>query len=258
MVEAPMTDAAGREVKAAALTPYLVLGFFLLIVALLARAPASLLQKALPAGLPLTVTAWGGTVWDGQAGFAVAQDAGFLRWKLQPRRLFAGRLAADVRAEGALELAGVLELGPAAWKIQNLRGELPSSLLQVVLPPGWQLPGSVRAEALSVARNGRAKGAWTAAGGRLLWAGGPMQYNVNGQPQGATLPPLVVNLRLEGDSLVLVLSEEAGNLGLVMVRLGADGQAETQLRERLLRYSPGYHGSGTDPDAVVVTAKQAM
>lgn len=253
-----MTNAVGREGKAASLTPYFILGFFLLLLALVARAPASLLQKALPAGLPLTVSAWGGTVWNGQAAIKLGEDTGFVRWRLQPKRLLAGRLAADVQAQGVLELAGTLELGRQAWKVQGLRGELPSRLLQPLLPPGWELPGSVRADALNIARAGRNKGAWTAAGGRLLWGGGPMQYNVNGQPQGATLPPLVVNLRLEGDVLVLLLNEEAGNLGLAVLQLGPDGQAETRLRERLLRYSPGYHGSGTDPDAVVVTAKQAF
>ena len=254
-----MTDAVGREVKAAVLTPYLVLGFFLLMLALLLRAPASLLQKNLPAGSSLTVSAWGGTVWDGQAAFSLGQDTGFLRWKLRPQRLLAGRLAADVQAQGALELAGALELGHQAWKIEGLRGELPSRLLQALLPPGWELPGNVRAEALSVARNGRDKGPWTAAGGQLLWAGGSMQYNVNGQPQGATLPPLAVSLRLDGDALVLALNEKAGNLGLATVYLSADGQVETRLRERLLRYSSGYHGSGgADPDAVVVTAKQTL
>lgn len=252
------TDVVAQEVKAAVLAPYFVLGFCLLVLALVVRAPASLLQKALPANLPLVASAWGGTIWDGQMAFSLSGDAGFLRWKLQPKRLLAGRLAVDVQAQGGLALAGSVELGRRAWAIQNLRGELPSTLLQAVLPPGWSLPGNVQAEALSVARNGRDKGAWTTAGGQLLWAGGPMQYNMNGQAQSATLPPLAVNLRLDGDVLVLVLNERAGNLGLALVRLSADGQAETQLRERLLRYSPGYHSSGGDPDAVVVTAKQAL
>ncbi|MDI1300568.1 MAG: type II secretion system protein N [bacterium] len=253
-----MTDAVGREVKAAALTPYFILGLFLLVLALLVRAPASLLQKALPASLPLTVSAWGGSVWNGQAAFSLAQDAGYLHWTLQPRRLLAGRLAADVQAQGAVDLSGTLELGRQAFRVEGLRGELPSALLRSLLPPGWELPGNVRAEALTVARDGRRAGAWTAASGQLLWAGGPMQYNMNGQPQGATLPPLVVNLRLDGDALVLTLSEKAGNLGLATVHLGAGGQVETQLRERLLHYSPGYHGSGAAPDAVVVTSRQVL
>lgn len=252
------TDAPAHEAKPVSLTPYFVLGFCLLVLALVVRAPASLLQKALPANLPVAVSAWGGSIWDGQAAFVVAGDTGFLRWKLQPKRLLGGRLVADIQAQGALQLTGTVELGRQAWAIKNLQGELPSTLLQAMLPAGWSLPGSVQAEALSVARNGHDKGAWTTGDGQLLWAGGPMQYNMNGQAQSASLPPLTVTVRLDGEVLVLTLAESAGNLGLALVRLSPDGQMETRLRERLLRYSPGYHSSGGDPGAVVVTAKQAL
>ncbi len=253
-----MTDAVRREEKAVSLTPYLILGFFVLLLALIVRAPASLLQKAWPASLPLQVTAWGGTLWDGQAQLVQGENKGFLRWQLQPKRLLAGRLAGTVQAQGMVDLAGNVELGSSSWKLEGLRGEIPSAALQSLLPPGWLLPGNIRADNLLVARDGRDKGPWRAAGGQLRWEGGAMQLNVNGQPQGATLPALTVNLRLDGDTLVLALNEQAGNLGLALVRLTPDGAAETQLRERLLRYSPGYHSSGGDPDAVVVTTKQAL
>lgn len=253
-----MTDAVRPDEKAVSLTPYLILGFFVLVLALIVRAPASLLQKAWPASVPLQITAWGGTLWDGQALLAQGENKGFLSWQLQPKRLLAGKLAATVKAQGAVDLAGNVELGRKSWKLEGLHGEIPSAVLQSLLPPGWMLPGNVRAENLVIARDGRSTGPWRAAGGQLQWPGGPMQFNVNGQPQAATLPALTVNLRLDGETLLLSLNEQAGNLGLALVRLTPDGQAETQLRERLLRYSPGYHSSGADPDAVVVTAKQAL
>lgn len=253
-----MTDAVRREEKAVSLTPYLALGFFVLLLALIVRAPASLLQKAWPASLPLQVTAWGGTLWDGQAQLVQGDSKGFLRWQLQPARLLAGRLAGTIQTQGMVDLGGHIELGRKSWMLEGLSGDIPSTSLQSLLPPGWLLPGNIHAEKLRLARDGRDKGPWRAAGGQLQWEGGAMQFNVNGQPQAATLPPLVVNLRLEGDSLVLALNEQAGSLGLALVRLTPDGAAETQLRERLLRYSPGYHSSGADPDAVVVTTRQAL
>lgn len=253
-----MTNALRHEEKALTLTPYLILGFFVLLLALVVRTPASLLQNVLPAGLPLTVNAWGGTVWKGQAVFAHPEGSGFLRWQMQPRRLFAGHLAAQLQAQGALELSGVMELGVKGWQIQGLRGEIPSSLLTLLLPAGWRLPGSVQAEGLALARAGYDKGAgaWQGAGGRLRWQGGPMQFSVSGQTQAVTLPALAMNLRLEGETLVLVLQEETGDLGLAVVRLAPDGAVETQVRERLLRYSPMYRSSGADPDAVVMTSRQ--
>jgi hypothetical protein len=85
-----------------------------------------------------------------------------------------------------------------------------------------------------------------------------MQYRLESQAQAATLPALIVDLRLEGDTLVLALNEEAGSLGLALLRLEPDGMVEARVRERLLRYTPGYRSTGGDADAVVVTARQTL
>ena len=253
-----MTDAVRHEEKAVSLTPYLTLGFLVLLLALVARAPASLLQKAVPAALPLKVSAWGGTVWQGQAAMLLGETPGFLDWRLQPKRLLAGRLAADIQSRGELGLAAHVELGMSGWLLSDVRGDIPSSVLQALLPPGWSLPGSVQAENLLLARRGHGAGPWQSAGGRLRWDGGVMQYTLNNQSQAATLPAVTVDLRLEGETLVLALNEEAGNLGLALLRLEPDGNVETRLRERLLRYTPGYRSSGGDADAIVVTARQKL
>lgn len=252
-----MSHAPRSEDAPVALTSWLLLALLLLIVALVLRAPASLLHKALPAGLPLAATAWGGTVWDGQLAWAQGERRGLLEWKLAGWRLLTGRVAASLRNSGQVPLSGQLVLGPGRLELGGLDGELPVALVQPLLPPGWELPGTVQAEGLAVSRAGLRSGAWTAAGGRLRWAGGPMQFSLNGMPQQATLPALVLAPRLEGDALVLALAEADSGLGLALVRMGADGQVETQLRERLLRYNPGYRSSGADPDAVVVSTRQA-
>lgn len=256
--EALMTDALRPAEKAVSLTPYLLLGFLALVLALIVRAPASLLQKAVPAGLPVQVSAWGGTVWEGQAGLQMGGNPGFLEWQVQQRRLLAGRLAMNLQSRGEMTLTGHAELGSGNWALSQVQGEIPSSVLQALLPPGWSLPGSVQAENLELARRGHGNGPWTAAGGRLRWGGGAMQYRLENQTQAATLPALVVNVLLEGDTLVLALNEEAGNLGLALLRLEPDGTVEARVRERLLRYTPGYRSSGGDADAVVVTARQKL
>lgn len=253
-----MTDAVRHEEKAVSLTPYLLLGLLALLLALVARAPASLLQKAVPAGAPVQVSAWGGTLWQGQAALLLGESRGFLEWKLQAKRLLAGCLAADISSRGEMTLAGHVELGRSSWALSNVHGDIPAPLLQALLPPGWSLPGSLQAENIALARQGQSQGPWRAAGGRLRWAGGPMQYRVESQTQSATLPALLVELRLEGETLVLVLNEAAGGLGLAQLRLEPDGMVETRLRERLLRYTPGYRSSGGDADAVVVTARQKI
>lgn len=253
-----MTDAVRQEDKAVSLTPYLLLGVLALLLALIVRAPASLMQKAVPVGVPVTVSAWGGTLWHGQAGLLFGSQPAFLEWQLQPRSLLGGRLAADVQSRGEMTLSAKAEFGLKGWALREGRGEIPSPVLQALLPPGWSLPGSVQAENLQLARKGHGSGPWLEAGGRLHWGGGAMQYRLENQSQSATLPALVLDLRLEGETLVLALSEEAGSLGLALLRLEPDGTVEARVRERLLRYTPGYRSSGGDPDAVVVTARQKL
>lgn len=251
-----MTDTARREDKALALTPYLILGFILLLLSLALRAPASLLQKAVPASAPVRISAWGGTLWDGQAEFLFGGEPGFLSWRLQAGRLFTGHAAVVAHVQGALELDGNVELGPGSWRLQDMRGQVPVALFQSLLPPGWGLSGNVQADRVLLARQGFGKGAWLAAGGRLQWAGGPMQYNLGNQSQTATLPALTGTLQLDGQALVLNLTEQSGGLALAEIRLLPDGTLQTRLRERLLRYFN--RTSGANPDAVVVTTAQKL
>lgn len=237
------------------LTPWILLGLGALLVALLLRAPASLLQKALPSSPALQVTAWGGTLWRGQMVWLQGDAQGLLSWQLTPWRLLTGRAQADIRSEGAAPLTGKVALGWNALEVRQLQGEVPATLVQGLLPPGWQLPGVLRAEGLEVARAGRKTGAWTAAGGQLLWGGGSVRFLLDGQVQQAVLPPLRIAPQLDGEILVLTMSEADSGQGLALLRLLPDGQVETQLRERLLRYNPAYRSSGGDPDAVVVTSR---
>lgn len=250
-----MSDTVQAATPRGGLTPWVLLGLGALLFALLLRAPASLLQKALPLSPGLQVTAWGGTVWNGQMAWSQGEVQGLLHWKLVPWRLLMGTAQADIRSEGAAPLTGRVALGWKALEVRQLQGEVPAALVQGLLPPGWQLPGVLHAEGLEVARSGRTTGAWTAADGLLAWGGGPVRFSLDGQMQQAVLPPLRIVPRLDGEILVLTMSEAGSGQGLALLRLLPDGQVETQLRERLLRYNPGYRSNGGDPDAVVVTTR---
>lgn len=250
-----MLDAHRREDAPPSLTPYLVLGFLVLLLALVVRAPASVLQKVLPAVAPVQASAWGGTVWNGQVVIEEAGQGAYWRWQLLPSSLLRGRLGLQLSGQGPLVLHGRIEQGLGGWRASGVGGEVPAGFLQALLPPGWSLPGELRMEAVTLARRGLRQGAWTAAAGALHWGGGPMQFNLGSQPQAATLPALVATLAQDGDSLAIRLAEEAGGGALADVRVGADGGVETRLRERLLRHAG--RTSGADLDAVVVTSAQA-
>lgn len=252
-----MTDFARATPAPFFLTRWLLLGLLLLVVALLVRAPASLLQKAVPAHAGVQVTAWGGTIWHGQAVWQGAGAHGLLRWDVAALQLLMARVVADVRADGISPLQGRLILAPGQAELREVQGALPAALLRSLLPAGWQLPGEVRAEGLGVVRAGLRQGAWTGASGALVWGGGPVQLLLNGQLQQMTLPGVRLVPGVEGEALVLVLAESVSGLGLARLVLGADGRVQTELRERLLRYNPAYRSSGSDPDAIVVTTREA-
>lgn len=249
-----MTDAIRREDRSLALTPYLILGFVALLLALLARAPSSLLQKALPPASPVKVLAWGGSVWHGQAEVLQGGEPGYWRWDVRPAALLRARLALDLKGQGALGLSGRLERGIGSWGVRDLSGQVPGRVLQALLPAGWSLPGEVSLGGVHLVRKGLGSGPWVEASGQVNWGGGAMQYNLGSQVQSATLPPLVAGLALEGETLVLSLAEAEQGGALAEVRLAPDGAMETRLRERLLRYSG--RTSGASPDAVVVTSAQ--
>lgn len=241
-----------------AIASYLLWGLLMLVLAMIVQAPASLLRKALPATLPVQVNAWGGTLWNGQLAWQQGSLQGQLRWQLLPWQLFLGHASADVDVEGDVQLSGRISVGAGgAWKLQDLHGSFPAVLARPVLPAGWDLPGTLSASEVSVGRGALRKGPWKLAGGSLHWQGGTMTFDVNGQPASARMPPLLLNLRLDNDTLVLGLAEEAGNLPLAGLRISPDSMLETQVRQRLLAYSADYHGQGS-PDMVVVTARQPL
>lgn len=252
-----MTDSARADETGFPLTSWWLLGLLLLLVALVVRAPASLLQKAVPRQAGIQVSAWGGTVWSGQAAWEQAGARGMVRWTLAPSRLLLGRIEADIRSDGGVPLRGTVVAGPGRFEVRHLQGAIPAALFQSLLPPGWRVPGVVRAEQLGVARAGLRQGAWTAAAGEMTWEGGALELVLSGQAQQMALPPVRLVPGVEQGALVLVLAEAASGLGLARLRVAPDGGVQTEVRERLLRYNPSYRSSGADPDSVVVTTREA-
>lgn len=250
-----MSDAGQQKNATLGLFPYFMLGVIFLVLALVIRAPASIVSRLLPSAAAEQVSAWGGTLWQGQAAFK-GDTPSLLEWQIKPWRMLTGQLVSHIELKGLTrQLSGEAIVGVRRWQLQNMQGDVPAFVLQNILPEGWQLPGTIHANRIELARSGFQQGNWTAATGSLNWQGGAMRFGVNGQEQQAVLPPLTVQLMLNSDALLLLLEEAKGQLATV--RIAADGALETQLRERLLRYSPRYHGSGADPDTVVVSTRQA-
>lgn len=235
---------------------YGLLALAVLLLGVLIQAPAGLLKRFWPTGSPVQAVAWGGTLWNGQVMLRQGERNAQLLWNWQPLALFKGTLGAHLEVQGPAAMQANAAYGAAGWRVSQLNGVLPGDLVQQALPAGWSLPGDLRAESVTVARAGVAGGDWKQADGSLHWQGGAMHYSLEGQAQEANLPPMALRLSLAGNALLLDLQEENG-AALGSVQLGADNVAETRLRQRLLEYTPGYHGQGA-PDQVVVTVKQAI
>lgn len=233
-----------------------LLGGLIFCCGLLALLPASLLRVVWPQTFPVALLATGGTLWQGGLYWAQAQDVGELRWRVSPWPLALGRVRATLSSEGALRLQGEVEWRRSGWTVHELKGAVPATLLAPLLP-GWNLPGAFKAEGVSLGRAGLKQGAWTAGAGSLYWAGGEMNYQLSGQAGRARLPASRLVLRQQGADLTLDLVQAADSAPLANLRLLADGSADIQVRQRLLSYSPDYHGVAQPPDAVVVNVHQA-
>lgn len=235
---------------------YVFWGMLALVVAMLIQAPASLLKKALPVGMPVAVTAWGGSVWHGQMAWQENDQQGQLAWDIRPWRLLTGKLGVDFALTGDVQLAGQAGLGlGGSWQVSGVSGTVPANALRPFMPAGFNLPGSVRLSGVGLGRAGLAKGAWRSAEGTLHWQGGTLTFDLNGQQTTATTPPLFLQLQIEGDALAASLMQESDRAALASVKLHSNSIMETSVLQRLLAYSPGYHGNG-GPDQVVLTASQ--
>lgn len=233
-----------------------LLGGLIFCCGLVVLLPASLLRVVWPQTFPVALLATGGTLWQGGLYWAQAQDIGELRWQVSPWSLALGRVRATLSSEGALRLQGQAEWQPRGWTVRELKGAVPATLLAPLLP-GWNLPGAFKADGVSVGRAGLKKGPWTAGAGSLYWAGGEMSYQLSGQAGRARLPASRLVLRQQGVDLALDLVQAADGAPLANLRLLADGSADIQVRQRLLSYSPDYHGVAQPPDTVVVSVRQA-
>jgi hypothetical protein len=89
----------------------------------------------------------------------------------------------------------------------------------------------------------------------MSWLGGPLDYVFNGQRQHVNLPPVIIALQGQQNQLMINLQEQQGANLASFILTGE--QLESRLTQRLLMYSPNYHGVA-EPDAIVVTASQPL
>lgn len=221
-----------------------VLALVLLLLLLVASAPAHLLLRLLPS-TPVTAEGLQGTVWQGSAGrVLLATDAGLLHlgeveWSLRPWSLLtlAPRLEVSSRWGGQRLHAEVQLRGRNDIKLENLEASFDAALLRHLAPIALQGVVSLQARQLHL-RDGMP----VEAEGRLLW-----QQAAWDSPRGVLpLGSYVLEVAqprggdLVGDVLTLTGPVRAtGQLQLarssysIAVLIAHDGNWEPQLQEAL-------------------------
>jgi len=136
-----------------------IIGIAAYAVFLLAMLPASIVARwiAMPGVLELADAR--GTLWSGSAR-AVATSAQLdnLRWRFEPLRLAAGRLAFTVDAYGTgLEGHGRIDRGFGALEVRDLhvRGDAAALAAFAPLAASWQPDGRLTLDAPAIAWDGR-------------------------------------------------------------------------------------------------------
>jgi general secretion pathway protein N len=136
-----------------------ILGIAAYAVFLVATLPASVVARwiAMPGVLELAEAR--GTLWSGSArAVAGAAQLDTLRWRFEPARLAAGRLAFAVDGYGAgLEGHGRIDRGFGALEVRDLhvRGDAAALATFAPLAAGWQPDGRLTLDAPAIAWDGR-------------------------------------------------------------------------------------------------------
>lgn len=233
---------------------WVLLATFVLLLSLVIQTPARVVANFLPQTVRAQFSEWGGSMWSGQVSGNVKGVPVQVRWQLQPSALLLLKAAANVELLTAdSRMQGQVRLGMGSWQIQGLKGEIAASELQYFLS-GWQLPNQpITLNNIALKHQ---SGGWQDIKGDMSWQGGALDYVLNGQRQHVNLPPVALTLSGQQNSLVLGLQEQVSNASLATFTVTGQ-QLESRLTQRLLSYSPNYHGVA-EPDAVVVTASQPL
>ncbi len=241
---------ADRETRA---YNWALLATLVLLAALLAQTPARIIGHWLPPSAKSVVTAWGGTVWRGQANLSLPEMQGQLRWSVDFPGLLTLKAGIRWEMDAAMShLAGRLSREPGGWSLRQVSGSLDPMLLQAIVKSGKFPQEPVQIRTLDLVSRGAS---WSGSHGEATHGGGQFGYTVNGQTQHLNLPPVVLTLDGGKDRLQLTLvQQQGGDLADFALH---DGQVEAHLRQRLLQLSPEYHGAG-EPDAVAVSSSQPL
>lgn len=176
-----------------------MLGLALFVGLSLAFAPAQLVALLIGRG-PVQMLAPTGSFWSGGGKLVLIDqklgdlELGDLVWQFKPGALLRGHLAFAVLLQrsaaqaSATQITATIELGPRSLVVSNLNGVIANALLaRAASHYDVELQGDLKLTQLNLQTS---RDRITAAQGELFWAGGHVNYVLNGQNYAANLGAL--------------------------------------------------------------------
>ena len=176
-----------------------LLGATALVIFLVLRAPARLLDQLLGDALPISLSHAAGTIWNGEANIAAhGHDLGRASWNFDPATLMQGAMGLRWRISGpSLSLGGQANASPAATDV-SIDGQIHADFINRLLSDYHiRLAGTFELDAIALTFTNAPHP--PAASGTLSWTGGLTRYRLAGKTEKVTLPPMQAILSLTKD-----------------------------------------------------------
>ena len=227
-------DAVAKAKSSRKLVVVSILAYF---VFLLAMFPLNIAYKLLnPQGLPVKIVSVSGTLWNGQLVLKPAMVGQInLNWELSPSSLLMGEVDSQFSVKGA-QLEGKGQISVALngdVTLSELSAYVNASLINKPLrSQKVNVNGDVELIQANIVFNMKDKQT-SLANGRLVWAGGDVQYPKGRTKKSANLPMLVADISSSnGELLVQVHTEEGQNVA--KGNLKTDGWASIAIQKRMI------------------------
>lgn len=237
---------------------WILLGIVAVVVILVVMIPARAYSMILENyGTYLLATK--GTIWYGSGEVSAAgKNIGRLEWSLQPKRVFAGKLAYRVSMQNQnIRLSGILNRGFTYTEFHGSTTLAQSLVNTILLPYEIQVQGEFEIKELSVRVNDKRQ--VKVLTGNIVWEGGTSRYRTNNETRIFEMPAVTGKLSQEENTAVLNTLDQERNIPLVNVRFQPEsGLFEVALTQHMLELSKMPFESAADTSEIVVEVSREL
>ena len=233
-------------------------GLLALVVFLVLRAPALLIERFLGDAPPFRLSRSAGTIWSGEADIAArGQHLGRASWRFDPASLLDGAIGARWHLSGAdHSLRGRAQASPAKTAV-FFAGQVDADFVNRLLSDYHiHLGGTFKLAEMALAFNDGPLP--TTAKGTLSWGGGATRYRLAGEIENVTLPPMRATLSLNEDGhpqAEAFTNNDAA--ALIRARLDPDGWLHIAVSRHLTTLAGRpWPGTGAPEQMVVEVAER--